>query len=276
MRIALSILPFAVMAAPAFAQQSAPADPAQQPAANRGSSAAAEFVTGVEYQEGEYFTGERVEILTVQNAARLRVGQTVFSVSLPWHRIEAPGNVIGGGGGIFGLPIIVDPTQPTTRERRSGIGDLRLGVAQTLPSVAGVELTLSGQVKLPTASAARGIGTGETDFAVGAELARSFGPVTPFLSVGYTMPGDPKAYDLQNSFSARGGVALQLGRSLRGNVSYGFAQGVSPQVPDERQISMGLNASLSRTLSLGLYGNAGLSNGAPDVAAGVSLGFRIF
>jgi len=275
MRIALSILPFALMAAPALARQGAPADPAGPPAANRGSSAAGEFVTGVEYQEGEYFTGERVEILTVQNEARLRLGRTTFSASLPWHRIEAPANVIGGGG-IFGLPIIVDPTQPTTRARRSGIGDLRLGVAQALPSVAGVELTLSGQVKLPTASAARGIGTGETDVAVGAELARSFGPVTPFVSVAYTMPGDPEAYDLRNSLTARGGVSLQLGRSLRGNLSYGVAQGVSPQVPDERQVSMGLNASVSRSLSLGLYGNAGLSNGAPDVAAGVSLGFRIF
>ena len=232
-------------------------------------------MTGVEYQEGDYFTGERVEILTIQNAARLRVGRTMFAVSLPWHRIEAPGNVVGGGG-LLGLPIIVDPTQPSTRDVRRGIGDLRIGVAHTLPGIAGVEITLSGQAKLPTASASRGIGTGETDFAVGAEIARSFGPVTPFLSIGYTMPGDPEAYDLRNSLSARSGVSLQLGRSLRGSVSYGFAESVSPLVPDEQQVSMGLNASLSNRVSLGLSGNAGLSNGSPDVAASVSLGFRLF
>lgn len=276
MRFCLSILPFAALAAaPALAQETAPADPAQQQPGSRVSSSAAEFVTGVEYQEGDYFTGERVEILSVQNVARLRAGRTIVTASLPWHRIEAPGNVVGGGG-ILGLPIIVDPTQPATREIRQGIGDLRLAVGHTLPSVAGVELTLSGQVKLPTASAPRGIGTGETDVAVGAEMARSFGPVTPFVSVGYTVPGDPESYELRNSMSARGGVALRMGGSLRANLSYGYAQSISPLMPDEQQISTGLNASLSRSVSLGVHGNAGLSNGSPDVGAGVSLGFRIF
>jgi len=285
MRIISPILPFAaaaaVFAAPALAQETPPADsaepqtqPQSQPA-RQGSDTAAEFVTGVEYQEGDYFTGERVEIVTVQNAARLRAGSTILSASLPWHRIEAPGNVVGGGGPL-GLPIFVDPGRPAGRDVREGLGDLRLGLGHTLPSVAGVELTVTGQVKLPTASARRGIGTGETDVAVGAEVARRFGPVTPYAAIGYTLPGDPETFALQNSLSARGGVALQLGRGLRGNLSYNYAESLRPLAVDEQQISTGLNASLSRRLSLGVYGNAGLSEGAPDLGAGVSLGFRIF
>ncbi|HZF95991.1 MAG TPA: hypothetical protein VEZ20_14105 [Allosphingosinicella sp.] len=281
MRIISPILPFAAAAAmigaPALAQEPPPADPSEpqtQPA-RRGSDSAAEFVTGVEYQEGDYFTGERVEIVTVQNATRLRTGSTILSASLPWHRIEAPGNVVGGGGPL-GLPILVDPGRPAGRDVREGVGDLRLGLGHTLPSVGGVELTVSGQVKLPTASARRGIGTGETDVAVGAEVARRFGPVTPYAAVGYTFPGDPETFALQNSLSARGGVALQLGRGLRGNVSYNYAESLRPLAADEQQISTGLNAALSRRLNLGVYGNAGLSEGAPDIGAGVSLGFRIF
>jgi hypothetical protein len=236
---------------------------------------AAEIATGVEIQEGDYFTGERVEILTVQNVLRARAGRASFAVSLPWHRIEAPGNVVGGGG-LLGLPIVSDPTRPATRERREGIGDLRIGAGYTVPAPGGVELTLNGQAKLPTASADRGIGTGETDVTVGAEAARRIGAVTPYVSVGYTMPGDPEAYDLRNAVSARGGVALRLSPSVRGNVSYGYAESVSPLVPDEQQVSTRLNANLSRSLSLGLYGNAGLSSGSPDIGAGISLGFRIF
>jgi hypothetical protein len=281
MRIILSILPCAaaaaISAAPALAQETPPADPSQpqpQPA-RQGADRAAEFVTGVEYQEGDYFTGERVEIVTVQNAARLRAGSTIVSASLPWHRIEAPGNVVGGGGPL-GLPIFVDPGRPAGRDGRDGLGDLRLGLGHTLPSVGGVELTVTGQVKLPTASARRGIGTGETDVAVGAEVARRFGPITPFAAIGYTLPGDPETFELQNSLSARGGVALQLGRGLRGNLSYNYAESLRPLAADEQQISTGLSASLSRRLSLGVYGNAGLSEGAPDVGAGMSVGFRIF
>jgi hypothetical protein len=272
-------LPLALAAAPAWAQQAPAADPApEERPVHRGPGTAAEFLSGVEYQAGDYFTGERVELLTVQNVARLRAGRTVVSASLPWHRIEAPGNVVGGpgGGGLLGLPILVDPTQPAAREVRQGIGDVRLGVGHTLPPVAGAELTLSGQVKLPTASAERGIGTGETDVAVGAEIARRFGPATPYVAIGYTMPGEPTAYDLRNSLSARGGVALELRQGLRANVGYGYAESVSPLVPDQQQVSTGLSANLSSRLNLGLHGNVGLSEGSPDLGAGVSLGVRIF
>lgn len=238
---------------------------------------AAEYVTGVEYSEGDYFTGEEVELLTVHNQIRARAGRFTLSASLPWHRIEAPGNVVGGGGGgPLGLPILVDPTQPASRNVREGIGDLRLGAGYALPSLAGIELSLNGQIKLPTASAERGIGTGETDLSVGAEASRSFGAVTPYVAFAYTMPGEPAAYDLRNAFSARGGLGVQLGRGVRGNLAYSHAESISAGLPDERMISTGINAALSRSLSLGLYGNAGLSDGAPDVGAGVSLGIRIF
>ena len=236
---------------------------------------AAEISTGVEYQEGDYGTGEGVETLSVQNQLRVRSGRAFFSASLPWHRIEAPGNVVGGGG-LLGLPIIVDPTRPSQRQVRQGLGDLRVGAGYTLGAPGGVDLTVSGQVKLPTASARRGLGTGETDVTVGAEASRSFGSVTPFASMSYTLPGDPAAYQLRNSLAVRGGVAVQLAPGVRGNVSYGQAQSLSPLVEDERQLSTGLNAALSERLSLGVYGNTGLSDGSPDVGAGIQIGWRIF
>ena len=236
---------------------------------------AAEISTGVANQEGDYGTGEGVETLSVQNQLRVRSGRAFFSASLPWHRIEAPGNVVGGGG-LLGLPIIVDPTRPSQRQVRQGLGDLRVGAGYTLGAPGGVDLTVSGQVKLPTASARRGLGTGETDVTVGAEASRSFGSVTPFASMSYTLPGDPEAYQLRNSLAVRGGVAVQLAPGVRGNVSYGQAQSLSPLVEDERQLSTGLNAALSERLSLGVYGNTGLSDGSPDVGAGIQIGWRIF
>ena len=267
-RAAFSLL--AVLgAAPALAEAQAESQ------AEASAEPSAELSTGLEYQEGDYFTGERVEILSVQNALRLRSGRFSLSASLPWHRISAPGNVVGGGGPL-GLPILIDPTRPAARDVRRGLGDLRVGAGYSLQMPAGLELSLTGQVKLPTASASRGIGTGEADFAVGGEASRSFGPVTPFLALGYTMPGDPAGYELRNSLSARGGMALQLSPGLRGTLSYSHADSLNPNLPAERQIGTGLNAALSRSLSLGLYGSAGLSDGAPDVGAGVQIGLRLF
>lgn len=236
---------------------------------------AGEISTGVEYQEGDYGTGENVETVSVQNAVRIRAGRVQFSASLPWLWLEAPGNVVGGGG-LLGLPIIVDPTRPPTRQVRKGIGDLRVGAAYGVQAPGGIDLSLSAQVKLPTASARRGLGTGEADVTMGAEAARTVGAITPFGSLSYTVPGDPDGYQLRNSLAVRGGLALQLAPGVRGSISYGQAQSLSPQLDDERQVSTGLNAALSQRLTLGLYGNAGLSSRSPDVGAGIQLGWRIF
>lgn len=234
---------------------------------------AAELSAGIEYEEGDYGTGQRVETISAPARLHVSAGPLQFSATLPYVRIDAPGNLVGGGG-LLGLPIIVDPTRPATRERREGLGDLRLGAAYTLPSRS-IGLTFSSEVKIPTASAAKGIGTGEMDFALGAELSKTIGRVTPFVGIGYTLPGDPDGYELRNSLSARAGAALQMSPKVRSHVSYGYARSVSPLIPDEQQIATGINANLSRRLSIGAFGSAGLSEGAPDIGAGLQLGFRI-
>jgi hypothetical protein len=238
-------------------------------------SRAVEVSTGIEYQKGKYGTAQKVEALSIPTNLRVSTGRVQFTATLPYLRIDSPGNVVGGGGGIFGLPIIVDPARPATRDRREGIGDLRLGAAYSVPS-SSLGLTFTGQVKVPTASERKRLGTGKIDYMVGAELSKSFAGITPFASVAYTIPGDPQGYDLRDSISARAGLAAQIGERVRGHIFYGYAQSLSRLVPDEQQISTGINAGLSDRLSLGLYGSAGLSQGAPDVGAGVQVGLRLF
>lgn len=233
---------------------------------------AVELAAGIEADEGDYGTGERVERLTVQSEVRVRSGDFMLGAALPWHRIEAPGNVVGGGGPL-GLPILIDPTRPADRQVRSGVGDLRVG-ASWVPRAAGFALALGGEVKLPTA--ADGLGTGAPDLTLSAEAARTIGPVTPFASLSYTMPGDPEGYELDDALAVRGGVAIGLARGIQGSLSYAQAESMSPLVPGERQVSTGLDVGLSRRLSLGLHGSAGLSEGAPNAAVGVRVGWRLF
>jgi hypothetical protein len=254
------------MACPAVAQERR----AELPA---GPGTKAELSSGVEYLTGEYGTGEKVETISIVNSARVAAGRVIFTASLPYVRIDAPGNVVSGGG-LLGLPIIVDPSQPPTRTRRQGIGDLRLGATLVLP-VSAVDVAVLGQVKVPTAR--RGsLGTGELDYAMGAEVSKTIGGITPFGSVTYTLPGQPDGYALRNSISTQVGVGARLARRVSAQVSYGYAQSLSPALSDERQISSRVTAGLGDRLSLSLYGSAGASESAPDVAAGVQLGFRLF
>lgn len=235
-------------------------------------SAAIEASVGVDYEHGDYGTGQNITKVTAPAAVKVSSGRFQLAASLPYTRIEGPGNVVSGGG-LLGLPIIIDPTKPTGgRSRREGIGDLTLGALYAIPARA-VNVTLSAEVKLPTAE--KDLGTGRTDYAIAAEASTNIGNVIPFAGIGYTMPGDPEGYSLRNSLSLRAGLAARLGQRTRGYLAYSRSQSVSESLPDEQQVTSGLNTAVADGLSLGIYGTAGLSDGAPDVGAGIRLGVRI-
>jgi hypothetical protein len=255
-----------LLAAPAVAQQRA--EPVSRPG-----NARAEPSLGAEYETGGYGTGQRIKRRSAVAGARLVKGRVILSASLPYTQVDAPGNVVTGGGGLFGLPIIVDPTRPATHTRRRGVGDLRLGAAWVAPLKA-VDLAAYGQVKLPTAKA--GLGTGKVDYAVGVEVSKPLGAVTPFANVTHTMPGSPDGYRLRDTVAAQAGLSAALGSGISGQVAYGYAQSTAAALSDEQRLSMRLTTGVSSRLSLSVHGGAGLSKSAPDATAGVQLGVRLF
>lgn len=244
--------------------------------AARADRPAGDFSIGFDYQEGDYGTDERIELVSIPATLRVRTGRVTLSASVPWQRFEGPGNVVGGGG-LLGLPVIIDPTRPPTGQVREGLGDARVTAAYTIPgeSLDGVTLSLSGQAKLPTASARKGLGTGEVDFTAGAEISTRIGRVQPYAGLAYTIPGDPEGFDLRNSLSARAGLALGLSEKVTGNFAYGYARSLSPLVPDEQQIGTGISATIGRGFTLGVQGSAGLSDGSPDFGGGVTFGIGL-
>ena len=255
-----------LLASPVAAQQRA--EPVSRPG-----DAKAELSVGAEYQTGDYGTGERIESRSAVAGARVAKARVILSARLPYTQVDAPGNVVTGGGGLFGLPIIVDPTRPATRVRRRGVGDLRLGAAWVAP-VKAVNLAAYGQVKLPTAKA--GLGTGKADYAIGAEAAKPLGTVTPFANVTYTMPGSPDGYRLRNTLTGQAGLNAALGSGVSGQIAYGYAQSPGAALADEQLLSMRLTTGVASRISLSVHGGAGLSKGAPDASAGVQLGLRLF
>lgn len=268
----LSAAMLATMLPSAAFPQQAPRLPETSPP-NR---AAAELGTGIDYQEGKYGTGQRIKTVSIPATLRVRTGRVTLVANVPWQRTEGPGNAVGGGG-LLGLPIIIDPTRPAARQVRQGLGDIRVGAAYTFPGedLGGVSLSLTGQAKLPTASVRKGLGTGEVDYTAGAEVSTRIGRVEPYAAVGYTISGDPDGFDLRNSVSAHAGASLGLSEKVSANMSYGYVRSLSPLVADEQQIATGIGARLGRGLRLGIRGSAGLSDGSPQFGAGLSLGLQL-
>ena len=267
-RSAYLFLPLLFLGCPLGAQQTQEGGQSAEPSAGNG----LELFTGAEFQSIELPDGKDAEKFAVPVAARLTAGRVRVTAQLPYVRVTAPGNVVVPSGPL-GLPILVDPSKPSEEQRREGVGDLRVGVAYQLPTP-GVNVSLSSGAKIPTASAQKGLGTGEADYWVGGDLSANLGAVTPFAGLNYNKAGDPDGIELRDTLSAQAGAAVRLGRAASAQVGYSYAQNASGAVPDEQRIFGGVNTGVGNALSIGVYGSTGVS-GPADIGAGLTLGFRI-
>lgn len=224
--------------------------------------------TGVDYSSGDYGTATDTEIFVAPLSLRLKTGDVRFSASIPYVRIDGAASIVGGDGG----PIVVDPNAPAVV--RDGIGDLTLGANYAIGEERiGVGLDFGARVKLPTAET--GLGTGATDFSFSGELSRTFGPVTPFVSAGYRILGDPVGVDLNNAFFGSAGASVGLGRSVL-LASYDYREATSALSDDSQEVFGALSTPVSEKLDLTFYGSAGLSDGAPDFGVGAMITLRAF
>jgi hypothetical protein len=257
-----------LLAVPALAQE-----PTSRAPGTGETRSKVEISTGVDFERGGFGTPSDIEKTTMPLTIGVAKGRVRASAQLPWVRVTSPANVIAPTGPL-GLPILVDPTRPSTRSTRQGLGDLRVNAAYDLP-VTGFFASLRAGAKLPTASTDKGLGTGKADYSVGADFAKPMGAVTPFAGVTYTMAGAPDAFDLHNSFSGQAGAAVRLGNATTAQLGYVYAQSPVKGGDNDQRIVGGMNAGIGKSVSLGVYGSGGLSAGAPDIGGGVTLGFKV-
>lgn len=149
--------------------------------------------TGFDYSIGNYGLPVSTEITTIPLSLSYVVNQTTWELSLPYLRINGPGEVVPGIG------------RYTARLLRSksvsqGLGDFTMGVTQDFGGAEGRPWTWAAgaEVKFGTASAAKSLGTGENDFATHVDFTFTAGAFTPFATLGYRWLGNPAGSDLRN------------------------------------------------------------------------------
>ena len=243
-----------------------------QPRSSARADRSGEVFAGVDYQQGDYGTGAKVETVSTTVGIAVRKGRVRMGAAVPYLRTTAPVDVVVSQGGLFGTPLLAGGGNQTVRTRRAGLGDATLQAAYDIP-VAEFAASVGGGLKLPTASRARGLGTGKVDYTVNAQVARPLGHgITPFASVGYTIPGKPDHFAVRNTLAGTAGTRLALSPGASVAVSYSYEQSASQALADRQSIGLGLGITLGRKLQLGLQGDAGLNRGAPDVKAALRIG----
>lgn len=219
---------------------------------------------GIERTRGDYGQGEDTTITYVPFTAKVGNRPWQFGLTVPWIRVEGPGNVTrdagrfrGGGGG---------------SRTEEGLGDVIAFATRALGTMAdGTAFDLTGKFKFGTASAGRGLGTGENDLHVQLDAYRSAGEFTPFVTVGYKILGDPAGIDLRNVFYASLGASRRLDEARSAGLMWHGQQKTTDGGAAQSEVTAFYTRRFGGQWKAQFYGLVGLADGSPDFGAGAFL-----
>ena len=226
---------------------------------------------GAEYSSGKYGGTEKTQIFYLPVTAKYETGPWAFKAVVPYIRVTGPGNVVGAGADRVTLP-----GAPAARRTDSGLGDVVASVFNNLVDErqARFGVDVGAKVKLGTADEAKGLGTGETDYAVQADFYMPLGALTAFGTLGYRWYGDPPGVDLKDVFYGAIGASYRVS----GETSVGLAYDLRPRITTTgariSEATAFISQRLSREWRAQFYSVLGFSDGSPDFGLGATLNYR--
>ncbi len=215
---------------------------------------------GFDYSSGDYGTDTTSEIWYVPVVGKYETGPMTYKVTVPWLRITNP--EVGPDG---------DPLPGGCRDVESGLGDTVGSASYALldGSESGVFVDLIGKVKFPTADEDQCLGTGETDYTAQVDVAKAFGPVTGFATLGWKKYGDPPDSDFDDPVFASLGFATPIAARTTAGASYDWRQKVVSTGSQIKELTLFVTHKLSQQWKVQLYAVKGFSDASPDAEGGM-------
>src|SRR5437879_12016944 len=147
------------------------------------------------------------------------------SVTVPFIYQDTQNVVLTGGGVASRKEQKGKLAQPARATTESGLGDVLLKASVVVVEERDLipEITPYLKIKFPTADKDRGLGTGEFDETLGVDVSkRLIEALFGYLTLSYTVIGDPPGADFRNSFGWSVGVAYAVLQPLS---VFGFVEG---------------------------------------------------
>ena len=195
------------------------------------------------------------------------------------------GGCSGKGSNVSGKDRVCGTTTRTVGQKvtTTGIGDVILrGRYYLVEEQDYVPLiAVTAWLKLPTANASQGLGTGELDHGYGVEISKLIGTSwLVFFDGGYNFIGDPDRADgsgtlgLRNQYWYDIGTGYYLTKDLLTSVYFEEYRALVPGLPNARDVFFSSNYRLSPAWRLNGGVAVGLSNGAPDYVVSIGTSYR--
>lgn len=230
------------------------------------------LTTGLEYESGDYNTSSRTNVWWVPIGLDYLKGPISAGINTSFLSASSNGSIIVSSR--MGRRSNVSSANVSSA---SGIGDVNMYASYQLPQAKGSTITyhVTGRIKIATADEAKGLGTGENDYAVEAGFRMPYEKVFVFGNLGYQINGDSTTVNYDNVFYLSAGTSypIQPERSIGAKLE--LSQSATPGFDGPATLTLFLNQEVDKQRSLFFYALLGLSNGSPDVGAGVNLTFKL-
>jgi hypothetical protein len=259
----------------------------------------------IRFASGTFGSEQTTKLLYVPASLRVDVGRFEFSGSFPFVSVTdgtvlwsqgglipmrgtmtgspVAGVPMGGsgmvGGGMMGHnqtqapgTVSLSPTAPVLISQ-SGMGDVVAGAGFRIvdDATSGLQVVVGARVKLPTASAPRGLGTGKTDIAGTATVRRRFARGWIYGDAGFIKVGSPAGVTLNNTllWGVGGGRQLSSRVFLLG-AAYGNSATVS-EFGAPAELSGGVGFKISDRANLTILPFVGLTQASPTYGLTVGI-----
>jgi hypothetical protein len=225
------------------------------------------LAVGAEYTTGDYGGDQSVEETYVPVTAVLDVERVSFRLTVPYLSVRAPELTYFDGPD--GQPIVGEGPVVTN----DGIGDVQAVVTVYNVLSAGdgsSALDLTGKIKFGTADVDAGLGTGEQDYSVQADMFRFFSRFTAMGTLGYSLRGDPEGYDLDDTFYASLGGSYAVTNRVQLGGFFDFREASIQGTDDIQELSGWVATQVGDRGRVDFYVLTGFSDSSPDWGAGIS------
>lgn len=221
------------------------------------------YTIGLEYEQGDYGTGDTTDVWRIPFGADYRNGQFLAGLYIPYLMVEGEGNITIS-------TVRMRTIVRSSSSDESGIGDLRLYAGYLFPAKAIPDATYHaiGYIKVPTADEDKGLGTGEYDYALEGGMLFKYQRAYIYTNLGYELTGDTASIDYDNVFYASVSATFPQENRHQLGVELAFAQAATPGYDDALELTGFMNVPLEKKRSLYLYVMLGLTDGSPDVGVG--------
>ena len=161
-----------------------------------------------------------------------------------------------------------------TANKRSGFGDVNVAATYSFELGSSTFFEPTVKVKIPTASKAKRLGTGEVDVTISADLVQELGDVTVYAHGRRKFAGKPTGSTVRSTWGAGGGASFRVANGFSVGADYDWQQSAFTGRQASSEVTAWINARLAKGTSLTIYGTTGLNANSADVAGGATISFR--